>query len=52
VTPSGWPRTDSPNATTFKLSAQPEGDVDVDCGNGQPHGINKFELIRFRVVPQ
>jgi hypothetical protein len=47
-----WPRTETINATTFKLATQPEGDVDVDCGNGQVYGINKFWLVRFRVVPQ
>lgn len=48
----GWPKTYVVNAPTFKLATQPEGDVDVDCGNGQSHGINEFSLIRFRVVPQ
>ncbi len=47
-----WPRKYTLNNTTFKLGAQPEGDVDVDCGNGQSHGIDYFELTRFRVVPK
>ncbi len=47
-----WPRTYTLNATTFKLAAQPEGDVDVACSNGQTYGIDEFWLIRFRVVPQ
>jgi len=45
-----WPRKYSPNDSQFKLGIMPEGDVDADCGNGQPYGIDWFELIRFRVV--
>jgi hypothetical protein len=47
---SGWPRTETVNKTSFTLASQPEGDVDVDCGNGQSHGINQFILTRFRVT--
>ena len=37
------PRLDTINARfSFEMSAQPEGDVDADCGNGQFHGTNWF----------
>ena len=45
-----WPRKESLNDSDFTLGSQPEGDVDADCGNGQGHGINHFELVRFRVI--
>jgi hypothetical protein len=47
-----WPRTETVTNTTFKMGSMPEGDVDVDCGNGQSYGINYFELTRFRVISQ
>ena len=47
-----WPRKFSLNDSQFTLGAQPEGDVDADCGNGQNHGIDYFELIRFRAIPK
>ena len=50
VSVTNWPRTESVNATFFTMGSQPEGDVDVDCGNGQSYGINEFSLLRFRVT--
>ena len=52
VRPAGWPRLDTINSVSFEMSAQPEGDVDADCGNGQRHGTNWFKLARFRVEAQ
>ena len=47
---TNWPTKRTINAQTFTLSAQPTGDVDVACSNGQRYGILRFTLIRFKVV--
>ena len=52
VRPSGWPRTETVNATSFSFGAQPVGDVDVQCGNIDRYGSNRFTLTRFRLAPR
>lgn len=51
ITPSGWPVTRVVNSTTFTMGAQPEGDVDVQCGSISSYGENQFKVLKVQIVP-